>query len=120
MRLAQDMKVHVHHLQDRPGCVLADTPSCVLADCCFKSFVMLDHTSQPTMLLTLIPAMDVADTAVPGATGSCTCAGSKVFTMVPQCGNQSQFITITSTCPHRYAFFCACTLESTVLVCVDP
>ena len=33
--------------------------------------------------------------------------GSKLFSMVPQCGNQTRFITITSTCLHRYAFLCA-------------
>ncbi|KAL3141216.1 hypothetical protein ABBQ38_003555 [Trebouxia sp. C0009 RCD-2024] len=27
--------------------------------------------------------------------------GSKLFSMVPQCGNQTRFITITSTCLHR-------------------
>ena len=44
--------------------------------------------------------------------------GSKLFTMVPQCGNQAQVITITSTCLHRYAFFCICLLESTTPACV--
>ena len=45
--------------------------------------------------------------------------GSKLFTMVPQCGNQAQHITITSTCLHRYAFFCACLPKSTTPTCVD-
>lgn len=29
--------------------------------------------------------------------------GSKLFSMAPQCGNQTRFITISSTCLHRYA-----------------
>ncbi|KAL3138307.1 hypothetical protein ABBQ32_006118 [Trebouxia sp. C0010 RCD-2024] len=31
--------------------------------------------------------------------------GSKLFSMVPQCGNQTRFITITSTCLHRLLHF---------------